>query len=137
MDCADRVGELDDSGRRLRINNIVYYKMTVDWKTVAASAAAALIVAYIVATLHNPPTDTFDGSYWACSNAVCSRYLTEQEWTEKNCFIQDDIETCIIRTPQGNYVVPKDRINITSMRECAQVTCTQEVLVKDAEYKIT
>ena len=114
----------------------------MDVKTVLASAALMSFIIFAAYLSLNPTQEpvagdsSLEGSYWMCANTVCTRYLTEEEWVQKNCYIQDDTEVCVVRTTQANYVIPKNIVNVSSMRECAEVTCTQEVLVKDAEYKI-
>jgi hypothetical protein len=77
-----------------------------------------------------------DKSYWACNGMVCNRFLTPQEWVNKNCYNQNNQNLCVVKTPQGNLVYPLNALNVTAIRECAEYLCLQEVIVRNASYII-
>ena len=83
-----------------------------------------------------PEDKRLEGSYWACNGLVCSRYMTPEEWAGKYCYVQDAAMVCILRTQQGQIIVPAGQLNLSAVRECAEYRCMQEVLVRNASYMI-
>jgi hypothetical protein len=77
-----------------------------------------------------------DKSYWACNGMVCNRFMTPQEWVNKNCYNQNGQNLCVVKTPQGNLVYPLNALNLTAIRDCAEYLCLQEVIVRNASYII-
>ena len=100
-------------------------------------AVECKVPADLKVTYDKPLSDeALKGSYWACNGLVCNRYMTAQEWVNKNCFLQDNQAICRIRTQQGDFSYPLSAINLTAVRDCAEYLCLQEVLVRNASYMI-
>ena len=80
--------------------------------------------------------DKLEGTYWACNGLVCDRFYTPQEWINKFCFVQDNQNVCLLQTPEGEYIVPMDQVNVSAIQQCAQYLCLQEIMVRNASYVI-
>ncbi|MFH1055785.1 MAG: hypothetical protein V1744_06820 [Candidatus Altiarchaeota archaeon] len=80
--------------------------------------------------------ERLDKTYWACNGLVCNRYYAPQEWVNKYCAMKDGQAVCSVQTSQGNMVYPLNSLNVTAIKQCAEYTCMQEVLVRNASYVI-
>ncbi len=86
------------------------------------------------ATIENNPA--LNGSFWACNGLVCARYMTPQEWVARFCFARDGQNLCSVNTPQGPMDIALSALNLSAIQDCAEYTCVQEVLVRNASYAI-
>lgn len=76
---------------------------------------------------------------WACSQYVCDKAITAQEWVDKNCYVLPDGSeqiVCRVIIDDKEQLVPLNMINTQALNQCIEARCVQEVRVRPADYKV-
>ncbi len=107
----------------------------------------AIMIAYSILMVDEPkatimmnsgPDPMLTGANWSCTQVVCERLMTQQEWFDRFCTSDGaGSADCRFQTPQGILSVPISQLNLSAIRECAQYACVQESLVRYVNYSIS
>jgi len=76
---------------------------------------------------------------WACSQYVCEKQITAQDWIQKNCYTLEDGSNkvmCKVIIDNKEQLIPLEMINQETLNQCVEVRCVQEARVRPADYKV-
>lgn len=76
---------------------------------------------------------------WACSQYVCDKAITAEEWVGKNCYALPDGSNkvvCKVIIDDKEQLVPLEMINTQALNQCVEARCVQEANVRTADYKV-
>lgn len=76
---------------------------------------------------------------WACSQYVCDKVITAEEWINDNCYTMPDGSNqvvCKVIIEDKEQLVPLDMINQETLNKCIEARCVQEARVRPADYKV-
>jgi len=75
---------------------------------------------------------------WRCSQIVCSRFMTQDEWVKNFCFLNESAGEmyCNVLINNVPYTVPLSMLNLSSITQCSEYKCIEEVRVRKANYTI-
>ncbi len=82
---------------------------------------------------------TSDWGDWQCSQVGCGRVITAQEWVDRNCYpLPQNKEqvVCTVTINNTNQLVPLSMIETSTLNQCIDPVCLQEVWVRKANYSI-
>jgi hypothetical protein len=78
-----------------------------------------------------PGNATIGEPEWQCFAQECTRYITGQEWVNQNCQLNETGQfNCAVMINSQPYIVPLSLINVSSVKSCAETTCTLEILTR-------
>lgn len=106
-------------------NNYVFIIITL----VALLAIAAFILAL-------PEKSIIENETWDCVQTQCSQYLTEDEIVAQVCSQTDQGLLCSINIDRESTIIPREQLNLTSLRFCKQEICVKEIRTRPANYTI-
>ncbi len=79
-------------------------------------------------------------SDWQCSTVACGRVITAEEWINQNCYASpsniNEI-VCTVNINNTKQLVPLSMIDTTTLAQCLEPVCVQEVRVRNVNYTIT
>ncbi|MCX6711780.1 MAG: hypothetical protein NT139_01945 [Candidatus Woesearchaeota archaeon] len=78
---------------------------------------------------------------WQCSQIMCKKVKTVQEWTDENCVNDKGTTMCNVVLNNEKQLVPLQSINQQNLQQllnqqCLQGYCIQEVKVRPVNYTI-
>ena len=98
----------------------------------------ALVVAIIALALSLQYTIDKSRYRWVCSQVVCEEYMSQQEWINRYCSLNESNEfNCNVLINGQQAVVPLKWLNVSSIQECKKYRCIQEMVVRNANYTIS
>ncbi|MEM4244755.1 MAG: hypothetical protein QW404_00220 [Candidatus Nanoarchaeia archaeon] len=77
---------------------------------------------------------------WQCSTVTCGKVVTAEEWINQNCYTSPTDSNQIVCTVNINntkQLVPLNMIDTTTLTQCIEPVCVQEVMVRNVNYTIT
>ena len=80
-----------------------------------------------------------DRGDWQCAQLGCGRVITAKEWVDINCYpLPQDKEqvVCTVNINNTNQLVPLSMIDTSTLSQCVDPVCVQEVKVRKANYSI-
>lgn len=76
---------------------------------------------------------------WVCSQYVCDKAITAQEWVNNNCYTLPDGSNkvvCKVMIENKEQLVPLDKIDTQALNQCIEARCVQEAKVRSVDYKV-
>ncbi len=73
---------------------------------------------------------------WICSNAVCSKVQTPEEWIKQNCFLVEGKQQCKVNLQGTDQLIPIEKIDTSKINICLEANCIQEARVRSANYTL-
>ena len=73
----------------------------------------------------------FMGSEWMCIKQECSSLMSESEWVNHFCKLDQNKDMiCEFQINSENFRVPLKGLNVSQMTGCMNYTCSSEILTK-------
>lgn len=76
---------------------------------------------------------------WICSQYVCDKMITAEEWVGNNCYAIPDGNNqvvCKVIIDNKEQLVPLSSINQQALNQCVEARCVQEARVRTVDYKV-
>lgn len=106
-------------------------------KTYAWIGLVALVLSIIALALSLQSSVSKSNEQWVCSQVVCDKLMSQQEWVSQNCRLNASNEmNCLVNIYGRPAWVPLKALNLSNIRACAEYRCVQEMLVRPANYTI-
>ncbi|MCG2717693.1 MAG: hypothetical protein L6408_02510 [Nanoarchaeota archaeon] len=76
---------------------------------------------------------------WACSQYVCDKQITAQDWINENCYTLPDGSNkvmCKVIIEDKEQLISLEMIDQQALNQCVEVRCVQEARVRPADYNV-
>ncbi len=97
----------------------------------------AIVLGIIAIVVSIKASISSENSQWVCSQVVCDKYMTQEEWVNTFCELNASNEfNCRVNINGQQMMIPLKWLNLSNVRQCKEFRCVQEVLVRPANYTI-